>query len=349
MTQKTKTILIIAGAAALVVLAVLIVSRGSSSDTRRTTVPIVQIEEPKEETVVEKLKFNGDVLPIQQANIYSKVSGNLERLYVDIGMAVANNALLALIDTTELFQQYQQASATYENARLNEERNRELLAQNLIARQDFDNAEAALKIAKAGWDNAQTKLDYAHIRAPFAGVITKRFLDQGANITANSSSLFTLMDMNAMKLTIDVPEKNIPLIAKGKKALVTVDAYPGRVFEGRVSRLSQAVDLSTRTMEAQVDIPNPERLLKPGMFAHVALIITEQPKSITIPTTAVLLDDRGSYVYVTDNGAAHRTPVTTGIEHEGRIQVLKGLSLSARVITVGQQFVRDGGPVNVQQ
>ncbi len=347
--KKTKPLLFILAAIFVVLVAFRLLRGDSETKERRETAPIVRVESPKKETVAEVLKYTGDILPISQANIYSKVSGNLEKLYVDIGMHVYNNQLLALIDTTELYQQYQQAAATYENTRLLYERNKELFGQNLIARQDLDNAEAAMKVSKGAYDNSRTKLDYARITAPFAGTVTKRFLDQGANVTANNTSLFIVMDMEAMKVTIDVPEKNIPLVTTGKKAVISVDAYPGRVFEGTVSRLSQAVDLSTRTMEVQIDIPNRDHLLKPGMFANVSLIVREQPNSLTVPTPALGSDDKGAYLFVVDGTIAHRRGVSAGLETDGRTQILSGITQTDRVVTVGMQFVKDGGQVSIQQ
>ncbi len=325
------------------------VKNGSATDPRKLPAPLVKVELPHVETVVDQLTFTGDILPIQQANIYSKVSGNLEKLYVDIGMYVKANQQLALIDTTELFQQYQQAAATYENARLTYERNKELFGQNLIARQDLDNAEAAMKVAKGAYDNTVTRLGYAYIQAPFAGFITKRFFDQGANVTSNNTSLFVLMDMESMKITIDVLEKDIPLVTVGKKAYIRVDAFPDRVFGGTVTRLSQAVDLATRTMEVEIDIPNKDHLLRPGMFAHVSLVVRELPNSLTLPSMALGNDNQGTYIFIIDGSVAHRKSVATGIEQNGRTQILSGLSATDKVVTVGQQFVKDGAPVTIQQ
>ncbi len=349
MKMKKKTILSLL--AALLALGVVyrIVRGNVTTDPRRTTSPLVRVEVPHKETLVEELKFTGDIAPIQQANIYSKVNGNLEKLYVDIGKHVATNQLLALIDTTELAQQEEQAAATYENARLTYERNKDLFGQNLIAHQDLDNAEATMKVSKGAYDNARTRLGYAYITAPFSGVITKRPLDQGANITANNTSLFILMDMEAMKLVIDVPEKNIPQVTIGKKAVLSVDAFPDKVFEGTVSRLSEAVDLSTRTMGVEIDIPNKDHLLKPGMFAHVSLIVRQIPNSLTLPTSALSTDEKGTYIYIVDGVTAHRKSITTGIEENGRMQILSGIAATDRVVTIGQQFVKDGAPVTIQQ
>ncbi len=326
-----------------------IAAGNSAADPRRASAPIVKTELPRRESVRYTLKFTGDVLPTQQANIYSKVNGNLERIHVDMGMAVRKGQLLALIDTTELSQQYQQASATSKNAQLVFERTKELAAQNLVAKQDLDNADAAMKVALANEDNARTRLEYARIRAPFAGIITRRYLDPGANVTSNTTTLFTLMDLDAMKVIVSVLEKDIPSVKAGIKASVGVDAFPGRQFNGAITRLSEAVDLSTRTMAVQIDIPNGDHMLKPGMFAAVIIFIAEHKNAVTIPTQAIQKDDKGMFVYVVDGKTARRRDIVTGSEQDSRTEIVQGLSGDEPLVSVGQQFVKDGSPVTIQQ
>ena len=325
-----------------------IVGARASSDSGRQLTPIVQVERPHRETIYYRLKFNGDVTPMQQANIYSKVNGNLERIFVDIGMKVSQNQLLALIDTAELSQQVQQTGATFQNAKINFERTKELSDQNLIAKQELDNADATMKVARANYETAATRLGYAKITAPFPGFITKRFLDRGANVKSNDATLFVLMEIDAMKIMINVLEKDIPLIAKGKKAVITVDAYPGKQFFGSVTRLSEAVDLSTRTMAVEIDIPNGDHYLKPGMFANVTLLVDEHKNALTIPTPALLKDEKGNFVFAVDGRIARRHYITFGGEQNARTEILSGLLDEDTVIFTGQQFVRDGGQVTIQ-
>jgi RND family efflux transporter MFP subunit len=348
---RQRTILIAGAIAVLLVIAVAvrIATSNASTDMRRQAPVNVQVEQPKNDTLSTRLIFNADVLPIQQANIYSKVAGNLERMYVDIGARVAEGQLLALIDTMELSQLSEQAQATYENAILNFKRVSELAKQNLIAPQDRDNAEAALKVAKANYDAASTRLQYAHITAPFSGYITKRFLDPGVNIKSNDLPIFTLMNMDVMKILVNVLEKDIPLIAKGKKGIVRVDAYPGKEFYGQVTKLSQAVDLSTRTMAVQIDVDNRDHLLKPGMFAGVTVLVEEHPNTLTLPLQAILSDEKGKYVFVVNGSTAVRKGITTGIQQDLTVEILGGVTIDDRVVTTGAQFVKDGAQVNVQQ
>jgi membrane fusion protein (multidrug efflux system) len=347
MTLRTRAILAATGLLAVALIAWRIIGVSSSADVRRQMTPIVRIESPRRESVPFTLKFTGDVVPIQQANIYAKVGGNLERIFADMGTAVRVNQLLALIDTTELAQQFAQVSATFENARLNYDRTRELSDQNLVARQTLDNAQAAMKVAKANFDAARTRLDYAKITAPFSGMVTRRFLDAGANVTANTTTLFTLMDIGAMKIVVNVLERDIPSVKPGKRAVISVDAYPGKEFFGAIARLSQAVDLATRTMAVEIEIPNTERLLKPGMFASVTLLVEEHPSAITVPTQALQKDDNGDFLYILEGQTAHRRTVRLGSEQHGRTEVLTGLTGAEQIIAVGQQYVKDGAQVTI--
>jgi RND family efflux transporter MFP subunit len=321
---------------------------GGASDARRAAPVIVQVERPRLDTVYVKLSYTADVLPIQQANIYAKINGNLERMYVDIGQHVTEGQLLALIDTLELSQLAQQAQATYENALRNYERAKDLADQQLIAKQELDNTFATLKVAKANYDAASTRLHYAHITAPFSGYITKRLVDAGVNLKSNDIALLTLMNTDKMKIYVSVLEKDIPLITRGKKGIVTVDAYPGKEFYGVVTKLSEAVDLSTRTMAAQIDVENADHLLKPGMFADVTVLVDSRPGAVTIPLQSVGKDETGKFIYAVTGSVAQRKGITTGVEQNSRVEILSGVSTSDSIVTTGAQFVKDGGSVTIQ-
>jgi membrane fusion protein, multidrug efflux system len=325
-----------------------IIANNPAKETRRQNVPLVKIEKPRRETFINKLQLNGDVAAIQQANIFSKVSGNLERVYTDMGARVRRNQLLAVIDSTELYQQYQLTAATFENTRVKYQRFKQLLEQNLVSKEDVDDAEATMKVAAANYDVAKTRLSYTRITAPFSGYITKRYLDAGALVSPGNSTLFTLMDLDSVKVIVNVLEKDLPRLPQVKKATVTVDALPGKEFNGIVARSSEAIDLSTRTLAVEVDVPNTTRELKPGMFAEVTLIVSERQDALTLPTAAVLKDDSGSYVFASEDNKARQIRVTAGGEQDSRTEIISGLEGNEDIITTGQQFVKDGGQIIVQ-
>ena len=346
-----RRIVIPVGLAALLILVAVykILGDRSSSDTRRQNVATVTIEHPQHERIIQRIQLTGDVIPVQQANIFAKVSGTLDQVYVNIGAIVKSGQLLALIDTTELVQQVEQMAATFYNARATYLRTKQLLEGNLVSKQDLDNAEALMKVAEANYDNARTRLGYARISAPFGGTITKRFMDPGGVVTTpTNATLFSLMDYDTVKVVVNILEKDIPLVHIGTPAVVSVDAYPGREQRGMVARLSQAIDLSTRTMQAEIDIPNQTFTLRPGMYANVVLIVAERPNQITVVTEALLRDDNGYYLYTVQNHAAHRVNLTLGVEQGGRTEVIDGLKGDESVIVMGKQLVKDGGEVKVQ-
>jgi membrane fusion protein (multidrug efflux system) len=321
--------------------------RESSGEASRRPAPLVAIVKPTRQNLVRTLTYNGDVLPFQQAFIYTKVTGTLERVFVDMGDLVKQGKLLATIDSTELVQQVLQTSATYENALINYNRTKDLAAQNLLAKQDLDNAQAAMTVAKANYDNAVTKLSYARITAPFSGIITKRNLDPGAVVTSNNSTLFTLMDLEHVKVVTSIPEKDVPTLERVNSAEVTVDALPGRVFRGVVSRLSQAVDLNTRTMPIEIDIENASHELKPGMFATVTLSAEEHKNAVVLPIQAVLTDDQGQFVFVVEGGKVKKEYVKPGWEINNQYEITGGLTGSEDVAVSGQQQLRDGVAVRI--
>jgi membrane fusion protein (multidrug efflux system) len=157
------------------------------------------------------------------------------------------------------------------------------------------------------------------------------------------------MNLDEMKIIISVLEKDIPRVTPGLEASVTVDAFPAKTFTGHVTKFAQAVDLSTRTMAVEVDIPNPQHLLRPGMYATVTLNVGRHEDALTLPTQAILKDDQGAFVYVARQDTARRVRVTPGTEQASRTEILAGLTGPEEVITTGQTFVRPGGPVIVQR
>jgi len=325
-----------------------ITTDAKTAESRRSTSPLVKVEKPTRELIKIQLQFNGDVLPIRQAGIFSKVSGNLEHLYTDMGVVVRANQLLATIDSAELYQQVLQTKATYQNTRLTFDRIKQLIEKSLASKQDLDNADAAMKVAQANFEAASTRLSYARIGAPFSGIIVRRFLDQGALVTANSSTLFTLMNLDNVKIIVNIPEKDVPSVYQIHTAQVHFDALPEKEFTGRVTRFSNAIDLSTRTMAIQIEIANPSHIIKPGMFAIVQMTFEEHRNSITVPTDALLKDELGQYLFALTEKKVKRIRVKTGVEQAERTEIISGLTGDETIITVGQQSVKDGGQATVQ-
>ncbi len=357
-------------AGVVVLLALLVYFRIKSNadevSKARRPIPSVQLSHAQRGEIERSLSFTGDVDAIQAASIFSRVNGNIEEEYVDIGSFVQKGQKLALVDTTIYSQNARQAratllqaEATYGNAKLSYERNRNLLSQNLVAKQDVDNSETAYRVAlaqeeaaAASYKNASTQLGYCTITAPFTGYVTRRFFDPGTYVTAStngqSSTLFYLADIRRVKVLVNIPEEDIPLLSKVQDAQLKVDAYPNAVFHGRITRISQQLDLSTRTMPVEVDVENPQNLLKPGMFANISLILARSTNALLLPSQVVLKDEAGDFVYtVGGDSVVHKLYVKIGISQGNQDEIVSGITDNDKIVFMGQDIVENGMKVRV--
>ncbi len=353
MNKKTRTIII--GTIAVIVVGFFVyrLIAVKPAKVKKQLVPPVVVAQPVKMDLTYKLEYDGDVIPVLQAYVFSRVSGLLQSLYTDMGKTVRKDQLIALIDTSEAYQMAMQSEAAYYNAKVTEARTRELFSKKLVAQQDLDNAEATLRSTQASFEANRVLLDYCKVRSPFSGVVTKRWLDPGSVVTSNpivgnsNSTIFTVMDLDTVKIDINVLDRDVEKIPSVKRAYATVDVIPGHEYQALVSRSSQAVTTTTRTMPVEILIPNKDQSIKPGEFARVTLVLGENPQAITVPSEAVLRDNAGTYVYVVQDTLAQRKNVTTGVTENGRLEILSGLDGTENVIVVGQTFVRPNGKVNV--
>ena len=368
MKSKKGFYTIVASIAFILILLVIyrITSNNADASKKPGLVALVVTSKPQRNDVTKTQLFTGDILPIQQASIYSKASGNLEKIYTDIGQFVKQGQVLALIDTTiysqntkQSYASLLQAEANLQNMKLTYDRNKSLLEQKLISRQDLDNSKASYDIAvaqkefaQANYKNSQTQLSYCKITAPFSGFITKRFLDAGAYITTSttqsSSTLFTLMDLDIVKVMANIPEKEIPYLNTVKEVMITADALPGKEFPAQIKKMSQAVDLASRTLAVEIDIVNKDHSIKPGMFANVNFVLERKKNVLTLPLEAVQQDDKGDYIYtVSSDTVAHRKYITSGIKQESIVEITSGVDENDRVVTVGQTLLKDNLKVKI--
>jgi RND family efflux transporter MFP subunit len=325
----------------------------------------VEIIQPERGDIASELAFSGDILAVQQTNIYSRVTGNIQKIYVEIGDYVNSGKLLAQIDPSTFIQSVKQnegllnqAKANLENNKVNYERLLVLYDKGLTAKGDLDNAQTLVKVseaqiqtAEANYSNARLQLGYCNISAPFSGYITKRFLDQGSLVSSGTSnSIFILSNISKLKIMVSVLEKDIPLLEDVKDVTVKTDAYPDKEFTAVFRKISQSVDISTRTMPVEVDIDNHDNLLKPGMFARVELVLDKHNGVLIVPLQCVRKDDNGSFIYsVTEDFTAVKKYVQTGLQSNNKIEIESGLNDSDKVISVGQELVKENSKVKLSK
>lgn len=368
MKKNRKGLIIIAAiAAVLVVVFVLKISSGGSAG-RGTPKPVVVVGTLTEGEIENREVLTGDILPDQQANIFTKVNGNIEKIYVDIGSRVSQNQVLALIDTTIYIQNVKQAKASlmqaeanYQNAKLTFERNKKLLEQKMISQQDLDNSKAAFDIsiaqkqaADAVYNNAVTQLNYCRITAPFSGIITKRMYDQGSYVSSSagsqSSVLFILAKADKLKMVVNMPERSVPNLSKVQEITIKADAVKDKEYKGKITKTSQAIDLSTRTMAVEVEILNPDQALKPGMFATVVFVTDKKPNAEMLPLQVVLNDEAGNFIYTMNpDTTVSKKYVQTGIKMDNNIEIVSGITKEDKIVVVGQTLIKDKMKVKISK
>lgn len=187
----------------------------------------------------------------------------------------------------------------------------------------------------------------AKITTPISGTVGMLFLDKGAMV-APQVPIAMIANIDKIKIKIGVTERDLPKVQKGESAVITVDAYPDKKFQGELKQISPFINPLTKTAEGEIIVPNQEHLLKPGMFARVELIIEEHTNTIVVPEKAVIERDDKRVIFVLKEDHAEMREVETGIESEGSIEVLKGLKIGEKVITLGNYGLRDNAKVRVK-
>jgi HlyD family secretion protein len=227
-------------------------------------------------------------------------------------------------------------------------------ARLLKARADVASAEADVRVAESNLEQAEIQLRYRVVKAPFDGVISRRFMDTGAFVqsaaTGNANPLFTLARVDRLRVITDIPESETGLIRLGQSATLDVDAAPGQTLAGTVARFTDALDAATRTMQVEVELDGPPpAFLRPGMFGEVTIILADSPNALMLPATALSTVGGEPCVFVVADGRARRKTVKLGGNDGVRLQISGGLNGDEVVITDGKNAVRDGQAVEVIQ
>jgi len=282
-------------------------------------------------------------------------------------------------DIRQAEESVKQAKSRYDNAKAQRERMEALYSRQIISRKDFDNADtecavceaqlsanqeklkqlkegarlevregsrAKVKEMEAILAQEQIRLQNTQIVAPFAGEIVRRNVDSGA-LVSPSTPVVTLIHLETLKVVANVLEKDVGLIKPGMKAKILTEAYPGKPFDGTVVRINKALDLATRTLQAEINIPNPGHLLKPGMFAKIEMVLKENLNALTVPRDAVLKEEGKEFVFAVEGNQAFRKPVVTGIERETLIEIVEGVKDGEKIVVRGQESLKDRTTVRI--
>ena len=389
-----------AGASLVMLVLTIVPSCSRNSDGGTTADPVkavtVAVAKATREDLANNLEVASEFVPFQEIDLHAKVSGYVQKLYVDWGSHVKTGQLLAVLEIPELQNQIDQDKAALSRSeedltRAKEEVRRAESAHtvthltytrlasvvktrpDLVAQEEVDvvqgkdleadaqlsAAKAALAAAREGRDVAkasmakdQTLFAYARITAPFNGVVTKLYAYTGALLPAGTSTstaglpLLRLSQNDLLRLVIPVPETVVPKIHAGSPVKIRVSAI-NKDFLGTVVRFSEQVDEDTRTMHTEVDVPNPDYLLVPGMYAYAELPVEHKANALTIPIQAfaAATGDRGTVLVVNAEKQIEKREVSTGIRTAQKVEILSGIQENESVVVGNQSQYKPGEPV----
>jgi membrane fusion protein, multidrug efflux system len=279
--------------------------------------------------------------------LYAKIPGYLQSIAVDKGDRVTQGQVLAVLDSPEIDQQVADARANYDLQTITNERNQELFRQGIVARQMADEARSAMLRAKAALEQLQATQAYKTIRAPFAGIVIARTVDPGALIpqvttTSGGTPMLTLATVSPVRVYADVPQSVTPYIQIGDPAVITVTEYAGREFTGTVTRRTEALQPATRTMLIEVDVPNEDAALYPGMYAQVAFTVALRGGAPQVPADALIFRGGKVYVPVVHDNRLTLSEVALGYDDGRLVEVTAGVGPDDLIALNVGQAVRDG-------
>ena len=336
----------------------------NSAGVEPNPAPVAGVAKVTREDLFKEVTIPAEFRPYAEVELHAKVSGYVKEMNADFGDKVKAGQLLATLEVPELRDELHNAQAAenkaeadYTNAHLAYTRllavNRE--HPNLVAQQDLDNAAAndqaaaaAIAAAKADVEKYRTLVGYTQITAPFDGVVTRRYADPGALIQAGTSSdtqalpLVRVSDNYRLRLDFPVTVDYVKDIRLGDSVQVRVESLNGKTFTGTISRFTDHVNENTRTMITEIEVPNPELKLVPGMYATVTLKVEKRPQALVIPIEAVV-GDKPPMVYVVnrDNQIEER-PVKLGLETPDKYEVLSGLH-EGNLVVIGNHSKLQAG------
>jgi RND family efflux transporter MFP subunit len=336
---------------------------------QQTAVPAVSVVSPKMSGGGEELILPGNIQPFISSPIYARTDGYLKKWYFDIGARVKAGQLLATIQTPEVDEQLSQARSTLataqanlELAKITRDRYQSLLSKRAVAQQDVDNAIGTYNANKAIVDadlanmrHYQALVSFENVYAPIDGVITARNTDIGALINSGSNTaprtdLFDIVQPGTLRVYVTVPEEYSRGVKPGVTAAdIVLAEFPGQKFPGRLVRTADAINSTTRTLLAEIDVENPSGTLLSGSYAEVHLRVPAQQSTLLLPVNSLIFQSEKLQVGVVREGKVVVTDIIPGRDFGAEIEVVAGLKTDDQVIVNPPDSLVSGQEVKIVQ
>jgi len=309
---------------------------------------LVRVMETSLQSISSNLEFTGVVQPFEEAHIAPAVPARINRILVDVGDRVSKGQLLVEMDNTQLFQaQVQLGNLERELARLDT-----LLKAGAVTQQAYDQLQTQYRIARSNIENLST---HTQVRSTLDGVVTARYFSSGEMFSgvpspAGKPAIVSINQIRPVKVTIGVSERFLPDVKVGQAAMVSTEVYQEKLFEGRINRIYPVIDRATGTFRVEIVVDNRDEVLRPGMFARVALELGEHA-ALMVPAMSVLKQPGSNerFVFVVKDEGARRLSVQPGRKYNDKLEILSGLDAGLMLVVTGQHNLMEGSKVEVVQ
>lgn len=329
-------------------------NESTETDLKITTVKVVN---PQQRSFTSVLQIIANAIPNKRVDIHAMEGGFLSELKKDIGDKVYEGNVLAILNNPELKRELEINKVAKEVAEANYLRFKKVITKTpeLTTLQEFEKVEATYLMANAKYQATLNRDSLLTIRAPFSGIITARNIELGALIqsginNSNSIILFELMDVDIIRLTVALPETEVDNISNGMEAVISFTELPGREFPAQVSRMANAIDNRTKTMEVQFDISNKNGKIKAGMYANVELQLQSTNDKISLPNEALIAIKSEFFILQVKNGIVEKTLIKKGLSNSKYFEVLSNeVNENTQVIIEGKAIIKDGSKVKISK
>ncbi|MBE6222181.1 MAG: efflux RND transporter periplasmic adaptor subunit [Bacteroidales bacterium] len=305
------------------------------------TVPNVEVAQAVSRDVALDNTYASTIQAYAVNNIAPQTAGRIRKINVEVGDYVTKGQILAEMDRLQL----DQTELQVQNDDIEYERLKGLYKEGGVSQSDFETAELGYKLRKANLANLR---ENTILRSPINGFVSARNFDTG-DLFSMSAPLFTVQQVTPVKLLVGISESEYTKVKKGQAVTLTVDAIPGQTFNGKIERIYPTIDPATHTFKVEVNVPNTDRVLRPGMYARVNVNFGFR-HSVIVPDQALVKQEgtgtRFIFVLKDDNTVSY-LPVTIGRHMGQEYEILSGLEEGARVVVKGQALLREGVKVNV--
>jgi RND family efflux transporter MFP subunit len=299
--------------------------------------------------LVRRIMLPATVRPESEVTLYAKATGFLKSLSKDRGDRVKTGELIAVLEIPEMLSEIAHARASFalDETTLKRLESIRKIEKSAVTDQDLDLAHAKRDMSEATLKRLETLRTYTEIRAPFDGTVTERYADPGAFI--QQGKLVSIIDASKVRVVVDIPESEVRFSLPGTEARIHLDALPARKLLGKISRSSGVLDTVSRTMKVEIDLPNSESDIYPGMFARVELGLERHPNVLAIPSKAIGSSHDKSFVFVTLGGKVKKIAVTVGTQDGDWCEARTGLTGEELIILPDGRTLIDGMAVLIAE